>query len=190
MKTLFLITGAVCSGKTTLAKQIGNAFNMPIFNEDIYGTFENCLNNLKNCEQNYLLLEHCDATNNLQKLKNFNVKIFVLKVNNNLLLKNYENRKNTGATGDYLKINPLKQQADILNQASKLTCDIIEINNTADYELALNSISKSVALRLPKNISNKKVKHNLNIKQTKQFKDKYFAYYDDVKSNTHEVYDW
>ncbi len=52
MKTLFLITGAVCSGKTTLAKQIGNAFNIPIFSEDIYGTFESCLNNLKNCEQN------------------------------------------------------------------------------------------------------------------------------------------
>ena len=143
MKTLFLITGAVCSGKTTLAKQIGSAFNIPIFNEDIYGTFESCLNNLKNCEQNHLLLERSSDL-----------------------------------------------QTDILNQASKLTCDIIEINNTADYELALNSITKSVALRLPKNLLNKKVKHNLNIKQTKQFKDKYFAYYDDVKSNTHEVYDW
>ena len=69
MKTLFLITGAVCSGKTTLAKQIGNAFNIPIFSEDIYGTFESCLNNLKNCEQNHLLLEHCDAINFCVKCK-------------------------------------------------------------------------------------------------------------------------
>ena len=36
----------------------------------------------------------------------------------------------------------------------------------------------------------KQIKAELALKQTKQFKEKYFDYYDDVKSNTHKVYDW
>lgn len=34
------------------------------------------------------------------------------------------------------------------------------------------------------------IKKQQKIKQTKQFKDKYFEYYDDIKSHTHNVYDW
>ena len=34
------------------------------------------------------------------------------------------------------------------------------------------------------------IKKQQKIKQTKQFKDKYFEYYDDIKSHTHDVYDW
>ncbi len=26
--------------------------------------------------------------------------------------------------------------------------------------------------------------------ETKRFKEKYFEYYDDIKSHTHDVYDW
>lgn len=34
------------------------------------------------------------------------------------------------------------------------------------------------------------IKKQQQLKQTKQFKDKYFEYYDDIKSHTHRVYDW
>jgi len=34
------------------------------------------------------------------------------------------------------------------------------------------------------------IKKLQKIKQTKQFKDKYFEFYDDIKSHTHDVYDW
>ena len=34
------------------------------------------------------------------------------------------------------------------------------------------------------------IKKQQKINQTKQFKNKYFEYYDDIKSHTHDVYDW
>ena len=188
MKTLFIITGAVCSGKSTLAKKISEKFNFDLFNEELCGDLDNAINELKNCTSDYAILEHCDVLSNLQQLEQFNKKIFVLKLNNKLLKNNFENRKLAGATGDYLKINPVKQQSKILNLATNY--DVIVVECAQDYKLALDSIEKSIELRLPKQTSTKQIKHSQNLKQTKQFKAKYFDYYDDVKSNTHEVYDW
>jgi len=34
------------------------------------------------------------------------------------------------------------------------------------------------------------IKKQQKINQTKQFKNKYFEFYDDIKSHTHDVYDW
>lgn len=34
------------------------------------------------------------------------------------------------------------------------------------------------------------IKKQQNANNTKKFKEKYFEYYDDVKSHTHNVYDW
>lgn len=183
MKTLFIITGAVCSGKSTLSKKLQDQFNIPLFNEGNFGNLNNAIKNLNNCNLDYAILEHCDVLYNLEKLPKCNKKIFVLKVDNKLLKTNYENRKKLNAIGDYFKIDPIKQQTEILAKSTQ--CDVIEILNQADYELALSKIKKSVMLRLPKQKLD-----NKSLKQTKQFKDKYFDYYDDVKSNTHDVYDW
>lgn len=34
------------------------------------------------------------------------------------------------------------------------------------------------------------IKKNKKAKDTKKFKEKYFEFYDDIKSHTHDVYDW
>lgn len=188
MKTLFIITGAVCSGKTTIANTISEKFNLPVFNEQTYGNLSNAINAVNSCNLDYAIFEHCDVLFNLDSLKKYTLKIFVLKLNDNLLKSNFEIRKNSGASGDYLKVDPIKQQNEILDLAKNF--DIIEVNAINDYNLALNKISKSIELRLPKQAVSKQIKKDLSLKQTKQFKAKYFDYYDDVKSNTHEVYDW
>lgn len=188
MKTLFIITGAVCSGKTTLSKLLSKNFNLPLFNEEVYGNLDNAIAQLKNCSFDYAILEHCDVLFNLKYLEQFNKKIFVLKLNDELLTENFNNRVKANATGDYLKINPVKQQEEILSLSENF--EIINIENTSDYEKALCKIENLVMLRLPKQNANKQIKNSLNLKQTKQFKAKYFDYYDDIKSNTHEVYDW
>jgi len=36
----------------------------------------------------------------------------------------------------------------------------------------------------------KEIKNKQNATSAKKFKEKYFEYYDDVKSHTHDVYDW
>jgi len=36
----------------------------------------------------------------------------------------------------------------------------------------------------------KNIKKQQKLKQTKQFKNSYFEFYDDIKSHTHDVYDW
>ena len=39
-------------------------------------------------------------------------------------------------------------------------------------------------------ISYKTIKKQQGNDSTKKFKEKYFEYYDDIKSHTHDVYDW
>ncbi len=34
------------------------------------------------------------------------------------------------------------------------------------------------------------IKQKKKLEETKKFKDAYYNYYDDVKSHTHQVYDW
>lgn len=34
------------------------------------------------------------------------------------------------------------------------------------------------------------IKQKKKLEETKKFKDVYYNYYDDVKSHTHQVYDW
>ena len=36
----------------------------------------------------------------------------------------------------------------------------------------------------------KSIKSKQNQSNTKKFKEQYFEYYDDIKSHTHNVYDW
>lgn len=36
----------------------------------------------------------------------------------------------------------------------------------------------------------KQIKKQQKVNNAKKFKEKYFEYYDDVKSHTHDVYDW
>ena len=36
----------------------------------------------------------------------------------------------------------------------------------------------------------KEEKKKKELEKTKKFKEKYFEYYDDIKSHTHDVYDW
>ena len=38
--------------------------------------------------------------------------------------------------------------------------------------------------------NNKDIKKKKQAEETKKFKSAYYDYYDDVKSHTHQVYDW
>lgn len=184
MKTLFVITGAVCSGKTTMAKHIAKKFDLKLFSEEVFLNLENCLKNVNICKQDYAIIEHCDILENLDKLPTCNLKVFVLKLNPSMLKNNFNLRKQRGATGDYLNIDPVAQQTQILSDC-KHPFDVVEITSNADYAAATLSMEKAVALRLPKQLLNP-----IQSKQRAQFKTAYFDFYDDIKSNTNEVYDW
>ena len=43
---------------------------------------------------------------------------------------------------------------------------------------------------MEKKTSYKEIKKQQRLKQAKQFKNSYFEFYDDIKSHTHDVYDW
>lgn len=43
---------------------------------------------------------------------------------------------------------------------------------------------------MKENKNYKQIKNQQKKKDAKKFKEKYFEYYDDVKSHTHDVYDW
>lgn len=41
-----------------------------------------------------------------------------------------------------------------------------------------------------KKLSSQELKKKKALEQTKKFKEKYFDYYDDIKSHTNKIYDW
>ena len=43
---------------------------------------------------------------------------------------------------------------------------------------------------MKQNTNYKSIKKQQNKAQAKKFKEKYFEFYDDIKSHTHDVYDW
>lgn len=47
------------------------------------------------------------------------------------------------------------------------------------------AVKKSAKPLTPEEIKKKKA-----LEQTKKFKEKYFEYYDDIKSHTNRIYDW
>lgn len=43
---------------------------------------------------------------------------------------------------------------------------------------------------MDKKITQKQLKKQQELAKTKKLKQQYFEYYDDIKSHTHDVYDW
>ena len=124
MKEAIIITGAVCSGKTSISNKISKDINFKLINEENTRPFN--LHNLKKQLQIHksenVIIEHTDILNYYDEIKKcFNIKVLIyINTSNEVLLKNIEARKNNNATGDYININAFKQKELIKNQLKHL----------------------------------------------------------------------
>jgi len=149
MNDAIIITGTICSGKSTISENIKNKLNIEFINETnvspngIFGMKYAIKNN------NYkdiLLIEHAEILNFMDDIKIYfkNIIIILLNVSDNILIENLNLRKSKNITGDYLKVNILEMKKSIETQFNKIEYDckkyIANINLYEDYKYEYNNI--------------------------------------------------
>jgi len=146
MNTAIIITGTICSGKSTLSKKISEALHFNVLNENNSNHFFGIIERIKeNDFTSPVIIEHTDILNvfNGQEdyyiSKYFDKKIIILmNVSDDILTKNINDRKARGATGDYLKVDMFAMKKEIENKFNEKTNSFVKyisnINIFDDYE--------------------------------------------------------
>lgn len=137
-KTAIIITGAPCSGKTTLCNKLSKDLDINFVNENNSGNLFGILNNLYT-QKNFLIIEHSDILNYLEEIRKIFNKIIIiyLDVSDELLNLNYNERIKNNAIGDFKNIDifEIKRELDeIIETMNFDTIFKIKINDTSDYE--------------------------------------------------------
>ena len=145
-----LITGTICSGKSTISKKVQEELNVKLIHElnvSPNGIFGIKYAIEKNEDKGIVLIEHLEILSFIDDINRHFEKIiiFLLNVSDNILKENLNNRKLQNITGDYLKYDILSLKKDIeekfqdVNNHEKY---ILNINVYEDYDLAYDIIIK------------------------------------------------
>jgi tRNA A37 threonylcarbamoyladenosine biosynthesis protein TsaE len=146
MRKAIFITGTICSGKSTLSERIGNELKMDVISETNSNGFFGIVDRIKNGEftpppiiehaEIYLLL---NDKREIEISRHFDKMIVVLlNVSDDILTKNLNERKASGSTGDYLKIDIFAMKKEIERHFNEVEGDYIKyianINCVDEYE--------------------------------------------------------
>ena len=152
MNTAIFITGTVCSGKSTLSERIGKSLNINVISETNSNGFFGIIDRIKNNEFiSPVIIEHAEVYNLVNNKREYEISryfnkmiIILLNVSDYLLIKNLNDRKLRGTTGDYLKIDMFAMKKDIENYFNEISNEytkyIVNIKNIDDYEYEYNKI--------------------------------------------------
>lgn len=134
--TAVIISGAVTTGKSTLAANLAKDIGFDLINENTTGNYYKILDSIHPKHHPNAIYEHCWLYKKLYLFEALydQVVLVVLDVNEALLRKNQEKRKLVDKTGDYLNMDPVHQQSEIL--ASVPQANIIKIDTKEDYTRA------------------------------------------------------
>jgi len=143
-KIAVVIVGAVASGKTTLANQLSKELKgFEIINEESTGNYFKIINEINGEKHTRAIYEHCHIYTQLALFsKEYDKVLFCfMKLNENLLIKNYDNRKSTNMNkkGDYIKINPVNQQNNLILEVKEWKNLVELLPNVQFLELPINS---------------------------------------------------
>jgi uridine kinase len=149
MNTAIIITGTICSGKSTISEKIQKELNIKLINE--LNVSPKGLLGMKSAIKNneykgVLLIEHFEILNIINDIdKNFKkIIIILLNVSDSILIENLNTRKSQNITGNYLKVDILERKKYILEQYNKINDDyekyIANIEVYEDYDLEYNKI--------------------------------------------------
>lgn len=137
-----IISGPITAGKSTLAEEISKELNIPLINETTKGNYFNILDHMNPFYYPTVIFDHCWIHRKWYILKSLYRKsfIFILNPSDTLLKQNYEKRKENTTVGDFLKIDPLAQNEEILK-------DCVDIKNKyddgKDHKLVILNIKDS-----------------------------------------------
>jgi len=146
MNTAIIITGTICSGKSTLSKKISEALHFNVLNENNSKHFFGIIERIKeNDFTSPVIIEHTDILNVFNGQEDYDISkyfdkkiIILMNVSDDILTKNINDRKARGATGDYLKVDMFAMKKEIENKFNEKTNSFVKyisnINIFDDYE--------------------------------------------------------
>jgi len=160
MNVAIIITGTICSGKSTLSNKISETLKINLLNENNSKHFFGIIDNVK--ENKYIspvIIEHTnilnvfDENNEYNIGKYFNKKIIILlNVSDNILTKNINDRKLMGATGDYLNVDMFEMKKNIEKQFNEMPSDyekyVANIDVENDYDIEYEKILDFLTIHL------------------------------------------
>ena len=124
MNTAIIITGTICSGKSTLSNRLSESLGYDLLNENNPKHFFGMIDKITTGDfKSPVIIEHTDILNMFDENKEYDIgkyfdkKIIVLmNVSADILKKNIDDRKSRGVTGEYLKMDMLAMKKDIENK--------------------------------------------------------------------------
>lgn len=147
MQTAIIITGTICSGKSTISQKISKSLKIDLLDESnppkyFFGAIDRIR---ENDFISPVIVEHTDILNFFDEGKKYDIgmyfdkKIIILiNVSDDILLRNINDRKLRGVTGDYLNVDVIKTKREIENKFNEKKNGFIKyianINIVDDYE--------------------------------------------------------
>ena len=160
MNTAIIITGTICSGKSTLSKRLSEALKLNLLNENNPKHFYGILDRVKeNDFTSPVIIEHTDILNFFDEHKEYDIgkyfdkKIIILiNVSDDILTKNINERKARGATGDYLKVDMFAMKKNIEKRFNEMPSGykkyVANIVSENDYDVEFEKILEFLTANL------------------------------------------
>lgn len=150
-----LITGAVTSGKSTLAGKLSKELSIELINEKTSGNYYQIIDKIIPEYYPNAIFEHCWIYKKWFIFKALYKKtiLIVISPSDELLLKNFNERLIKNETGDYKKFDPIEQKQMIFaecelikkdNPSKNFVVKFIDIDESADYEEAYSKIKLAI----------------------------------------------
>jgi adenylate kinase family enzyme len=134
MNIAIIVTGTICSGKSTLSKKISQSLNLNVLDENNPQHFYGILEKVKEGDfTSPVIIEHTDILNVFDENKEYDIgkyfdrKIIILmNVSDDILTKNINDRKLRNIMGDYLKVDMFEMKKNIEKRFNEMPNDFIK----------------------------------------------------------------
>ena len=133
------IVGTIGAGKSAIGSHIASSLNLPFLTETM---FDNGLNGILDRMSEYecVVVEHCELLKHMVQIERrfSNVVVIHIDISNGLARLHKEERIKKGATGDFLKIDPIAMKKEIERFvpviSARHTYLRVYIESDSDYE--------------------------------------------------------
>jgi len=155
MNTAVIITGTMCSGKSTISERIQKELNIKLITESNVSpkNFLGMMYEIKNNEfKDIVLIEHAEILRKIDEINKYfeNIVIVLINVSNSILIDNFKKRELENTIGSYSIETVLAWKKYIEDDFNKVKNNyinyIVDINANDDYDSAHNNIIKFLSM--------------------------------------------
>jgi len=157
MSTAIIITGTICSGKTTISKKISEYLDIKFLSEENVSPkgLMSILREIRSGKfTDIVLIEHANILNFIDDITDCFDKLIIILLNTSdtVLADNINMRKQNNIIGDYLNIDIFESKKEIQKQFETLKYDkiiyVADITKNNDYGIEFKNIIEFLSLHI------------------------------------------